>query len=394
MPTGKPPHKEEVDVIDPVHRYNMCRLAIKDNQHFSISDLELNRSGNTYTVDTIEELLKEDPDSRYSLIIGADSLMNLLKWKEPKRLFEICHFIVANRAGYGQEICQTQMDYLKENYNAKFTLIDFPNINISSSEIRGRIMKDLSIKYLVPKDVEEYIFDHNLYDLELECIDDLDQIETKLKKKLSTKRFLHSIGVRDTAIELAKIHCSDVKKATIAGLLHDCAKNYSHDKKLKLSKRYGIKLTKEEKKNPDLIHAKLGAYIAKYKYGVKDQEVLNAIECHTTGKPNMTLLEKIIFIADYIEPGRNKAPNLDKIRSLVKANLDDALVQILEDTVEHLTYKSKATDPRTKETLKHYQHLKEKQMKHCKRKKVVFQEQGMETDGKEGIRKWLQKRKV
>ena len=133
---------------------------------------------------------------------------------------------------------------------------------------------------------------------------DRDEMCRKLKQKLNDKRYIHSIGVEYTAANLAFLYGEDVKRARIAGLLHDCAKCIPTDEKLKKAKKLGIPINSSEKANPDLLHGKLGAYYAKEKFGIKDEEILSAITYHTTGKPEMTLLEKIIFVADYIEPNR------------------------------------------------------------------------------------------
>jgi predicted HD superfamily hydrolase involved in NAD metabolism len=150
---------------------------------------------------------------------------------------------------------------------------------------------------------------------------------------------------------------ADIKKADMAGLLHDCAKYLTSTEKLDYAKEYGISVSEYERKNPELIHAKLGAYIAKDKYGIDDPEILSAITWHTTGKPDMTLLEKIIFIADFIEPGRFKAQNLDEIRALAFRDLDQCLLKILSDTVSYLETRNIVTDPMTKRTWEYYRDI-------------------------------------
>ena len=153
---------------------------------------------------------------------------------------------------------------------------------------------------------------------------------------------------------LAILYDVDVDKALRAGLLHDCAKCIGSDKKISLCKKYDIEMSEVELRNPSLLHAKLGAKIAKEKYKEDDEDVLNAIANHTTGRPGMSMLEKIIFIADYIEPGRNKAKNLYEIRKLAFVDLDQALIKILQDTLEYLKNKEDEIDPGTKVTLDYY----------------------------------------
>lgn len=180
-----------------------------------------------------------------------------------------------------------------------------------------------------------------------------------LKKYLDDNRFEHTLGVMYTAACLAMKYGEDIEKAQVAGLLHDCAKCIPDQKKIKLCVKNRISMTEMEQKNPFLLHAKVGAYIAEEKYGVTDQGILDAIACHTTGKPDMTRLEKIIYIADYIEPQRSKAPNLEEVRKLAFDDLDRALFKILSDTLNYLKRAPKNLDPMT---LQAYEYYKEKLM--------------------------------
>lgn len=185
-----------------------------------------------------------------------------------------------------------------------------------------------------------------------------NEMRKKLIKKLPDKRFEHSLGVEYIAGSMAFIHGADVEKALIAGLLHDCAKYVPNDKKIsKLEKRH-IAITTCEYKNPDLLHAKLSAVYAYEKYGVSDEEILSAICCHTTGKPNMTTLEKIIYIADYIEPNRNPLPEIDIIRKEAYHDLDLCLSHILHNTIHFLGKKGSVIDPITQETYEYYKKIR------------------------------------
>ena len=143
-------------------------------------------------------------------------------------------------------------------------------------------------------------------------------------------------------------------KALLAGMLHDCAKCMSNEKRLAVCEKYNIVVNDAEKKNPFLLHAKVGSFWAMKKYGVHDQDVINAILNHTTGRPNMSLLEKIVYISDYIEPGRKQAPNLELIRRLAFEDLDKALLKILEDTLEYLQAGKQVVDPMTQKTYDFY----------------------------------------
>lgn len=181
--------------------------------------------------------------------------------------------------------------------------------------------------------------------------------QKKLKKELDPERYAHTIGVAYTAAALAMRYETNVQQAQVAGLLHDCAKCIPNNKKIVLCQKYNIQMTEIEIENPFLLHAKLGAFLAMDKYGITDKEITSAILNHTTGKPNMSLLDKIIFVADYIEPQRKKQPNLAEIRKLAFIDLDQALFRILEDTLAFLSTSSSKIDPMTEKTYQYYKEL-------------------------------------
>lgn len=189
----------------------------------------------------------------------------------------------------------------------------------------------------------------------------LDKIRKKLKKKLAGHRYRHTLGVMYTSAALAMAYGEDLQRAQLAGLLHDCAKCVPDEEKLKRCKKHKIPISPLEKETPFLLHAKLGAYFAQKKYGVKDPEVLSAIRCHTTGKQAMTVLEQIVFVADYIEPLRDTAPNLAEIRRLAFQDLDRCTYQILKDTLTYLGQTPGKIDPATK---KAYEYYRERIKKH------------------------------
>lgn len=175
-----------------------------------------------------------------------------------------------------------------------------------------------------------------------------------LSEELDAKRFTHTISVAQTAACMAMCHSYDPYEAYLAGLLHDCAKCIPHDKKLALCAKYDIQISYAEKHSPDLLHAKLGSKLACVKYGITDAQILSAIEYHTTGKPKMTLLEQIIYIADYIEVHRKPLPNMKKARQLAFCDLDACMLVILESTLDFLKQKDFPVDEITQKTYEYY----------------------------------------
>lgn len=171
-----------------------------------------------------------------------------------------------------------------------------------------------------------------------------------MEKMQDAKRFAHTLGVEFTAAALAMRYQADVTDAQIAGLLHDCAKCLTDEKRVSICEKHQIPMTDIERRNPFLLHAKVGEFLAKEKYGITNPDILNAIRFHTTGRENMSLLERIVFVADYIEPGRRQAPNLAEIRQLAFTDLDAAMLKILEDTLSYLKATGGELDPMTEIT--------------------------------------------
>lgn len=184
--------------------------------------------------------------------------------------------------------------------------------------------------------------------------DTLRKLRKEIEKVQDGKRFEHTLGVEFTSAALAMRYGASVKSAETVGLLHDCAKCFSGEELLSICRKNRLPFSKTEESNPLLLHAKVGAYLAREQYGVEDPDILQAIHNHTTGRPGMSLLEKIVFIADYIEPGRNHAPNLEEIRRLAFTDLDKALLKILEDTLEYLDKSNHDVDPMTRRTWEFY----------------------------------------
>lgn len=186
-------------------------------------------------------------------------------------------------------------------------------------------------------------------------IEKIADIRDKIRKKQNKKRYEHTLGVAYTAACLAFIYDEDPLRAELAGVLHDCAKSYPGEELISLCSKAGISLSKEEIDSPQVIHAKYGSFIAKKEYGITDQGILDAICFHTTGRPDMTVLEKIIFTADYIEPLRDGLPDLAELRKLAFSELDECVFRILSQSVDYLSEKGAGIVP---DTLKAYEWYK------------------------------------
>ena len=314
----------------------MTVLATSNNPYFSVSRMEIDRPGLTYTIDTIKNLKKICSDkTEIYFITGADAINEILTWKDPEELFKICNFVAVTRPGYDKDKLLATLKGFEKKYKINLIFIEVPALSISSTDIRNRVVEDKPIKYLLPDEVEQYIKKYNLYKTSFKKRPLFNFINQNLHGVLKPTRFEHTQNVAVEAANLAKFWGADVEKAYTAGLLHDCAKDFPPEKTLELCQKYDIELDDVMKHQLDLVHSFLGAVIAQNDYLINDIEILNAIKYHTTGKPEMSLLEKIIYIADVIEPARKPYKGLEEIRKLSYENLDKAMYIALNSTIDY-----------------------------------------------------------
>jgi len=350
MPSGNSYMKS--DVTPSIHRFNMLKLAIEGMDKFEISDLEIKRAGYTYTKDTVAYFKEHFPNDELYFLIGTDTLHMLDKWYMFEYLFENLIFIVADR---GDANSVFKADEYKSKYGADIRFMDNDVIDISSTEIRdefaNKTYEEFDNKYF-DKKVFEYIKENHLY----KELTDAEMIML-LSKDLKESRLMHTFGVIDTASTLAKAYQADIKKCEKAALLHDCAKYMPLDEMIAICERNFVEISDLEKKKDSLLHAKAGACLAYEKYGIKDKEILDAIKYHTTGRPDMSLIEKIIFVSDYIEPGRNFSEKLPMYRMIAMADINLVCMNILKDTLDYLESINAEIDPLTKETYAFYKDL-------------------------------------
>ena len=357
IPTGHSPHKDDKEIEQSAHRLEMIRLSIKNNPDFYFSAMEINAARTSYTYLTLQELHRTYPDWELYFIMGADSLDYLDKWMEPAEICRLATLLVAIRDDLDMNRIKNKAAELKRLYEADIRPIITPNVSVSSHNIRERVAKGEPIRYLVTPEVEEYIAHQCLYqedEGQTPMNERLNKIKKTLKKELDKDRYEHTLGVMYTSACLAMANGYDMEKAQLAGLLHDCAKCIPDDEKLQICEEHDIPINAVEYESPFLLHAKLGAYLAETVYEVKDPEILHAIKVHTTGAPDMSTLDKIIYIADYIEPGRRELPNMADVRRLAFQNIDECLYRILKDSLVYLDSKNITVDPMTQRTYDYY----------------------------------------
>lgn len=355
IPTGKPPHKDNKKVAHNEHRYLMTVLATVTNPFFDVSRIEIDRPGTTYTIDTLKEIRQYcSPDTKIFFISGADAINEILTWKKHEELLSTCNFVAVTRPGYNKEKLLENTNYFEKKFGSKIYIIEVPALAISSTDIRNRVVAKKTIKYLLPEGVEQYILKFGLYSGDYRNEQIIDKINKRLHYILSPERFEHTQGVADEAVKLAEIYGADKQDAFLAGLLHDCAKDYSASQKLKMCKEYNIKLDEVTRKQIDLVHSFLGAEIAKNEFGIDNEDILNAVRYHTTGRAGMSKLEKIIYLADYIEPNRKYFEGIDEIRKLAYKDMDKAVKYSLKHTIDYNKKKNRLIHPLSLKALEFY----------------------------------------
>lgn len=364
LPSGTPPHKEVEDEISSFDRYTMCELAVKKEEHILVKDFEQRCLLPNYSYKTLAYLSKKYPNHQFFFIIGDDSLRYFHEWVHPELIVKHADIIVINRkklennipsgAISGDKSLQEAMDIVVRRVPGHYTIVEMEPMDISSSEIRSLIKKHCETEYLCPE-VYSYILEHHLYE-EKYKMPDIRPIMLDIKANVKTSRYLHILGVMDTAANLAMRYSYPVEMARLAGVLHDCTKHLDAEEQIKFCKKRNIEVTEGERISPQLLHSKTGAVYASEKYGIHNPEILHAVRVHTTGCENMSLLDKIIFISDYIEPSRDKAPRLKEIRAVSYQDLDLAMAMILSDTIQYLKDNDKSMDIGT---LKTYEYFKE-----------------------------------
>ena len=362
LTSGDPPHKGE-SVRSRVVRRNMTKLAIADLDGMEICDIEVRSEAEAYSCETLSALKAQHPDYELYFIMGEDSLRHFDSWYHPEIIAEKAKIVVAMRyeSSDSQDEIEKRLTAIRELieqrkrvFSTEFFLLQTKNIPVSSTALRQMIAKGESIRDYVPRAVEDYIKAHHLYEEEISYDKQIAAILPKLEKALKPSRFRHTLGVMETAASLAMRYSYPVSAARIAGLLHDCAKGNNDKELLALCKKYHLPVTEAEEASPHLLHAKVGAYLAKHTYKIKDEEICHAIAVHTTGEPGMGLLDPIIFVADYIEPNRNRAARLQEIREVAFFDLHLAVAMILKDTIQYLNKGNARIDAKTYDTYRSF----------------------------------------
>lgn len=338
IPDGSPPHKElAADSPSPEERLRLCRLAAAELPFAEVSDLELRREGKSYTAETVRELRRRYPESELWLLMGTDMFLSFDHWREPEVIAANCGIAMAHRRSSPPEeqtALRVQKARLELRCHARIRVLENDILEVSSSSVRKLLLYRAGSS-LLPCAVFREILDKGLYRTG-GLLKNLPFVRLKEESLLrhKEKRRAHAIGCCETAQALARRWGEDPETAARAGILHDVTKLLSGSEQLILCEEYGILVDDFSRENPSLLHAVTGAAVAQRLFG-ESETVCNAIRWHTTGRAGMTMLQKIIYLADMIEPTRDY-PGVEELRQLAMEDLNKAICCSLESTIAYV----------------------------------------------------------
>lgn len=338
MPSGPSPHKQPPRV-SPRHRLAMLELAAEELPGVRVSDYEIQQTECCYTADTLDMLIRKAPGvTEWLLLLGGDAFLHIHTWYHPERLLTRVTPVVMSRPGFDGAALDAQCASLTAAFGCRILRLSPPGPDLSSTDIRREQAAGQTSEGLPPK-VFAYIRLYHLY----EAVN----YEAKLAESLKPSRFRHSLGVQETAISLAKKWGADPAQASLAGLLHDCAKGLPPEEMISRLRQWGYPRLEDEMAYLPTLHAPAGAYLARDAYGVEDKAVLQAIARHTVPEPDMTLLDTILFLSDMIEPNRKDFPGLAALRAEAYTDLRQAYIHSLESTLAYCGEKGTPIHPGT-----------------------------------------------
>ncbi len=330
IPDAAPPHKEIADGSpDAAARLSMAKLAFADIKHCRVSEMEIARGGRSYTVDTLRRVREKYPRDKLFLLMGTDMLLCFEEWREFREILDMATLAVFTRREGESEVIERAAARLRQRYDASVKTVGIHAIDVSSTFIRAELTQRRG-EDLLPDGVYGEIIRHRWYGAK----PSFPWLRKKAYAMLDPKRIAHVQGCEEEAARLARRWGADEEKAREAGILHDITKKEKLDEQLRLCEKYGIILDEMERTEGKLLHSKTGAGIAKYEFGC-DDEIYGAIFWHTTGKENMGLLEKVIYMADYIEPNRD-FDGVEQLRHLAYTDLDKALEMGFRMSIEDM----------------------------------------------------------
>ncbi len=334
VPTKTPPHKDCDYLAPQEHRLAMIKLLCEDFIKTEVSLVDMEREGKSYSIDTVLELKKQYPDYDFYFAIGGDMLATLDTWYKWDELIKETSFIAFSR---GDEKAFLADFERMSALGADITMLDEKITDVSSTSLRDKLDPNL-----IPHKVYDYILKHKLYDQSAN--EYFDKYSNLLAEKLDEPRYKHSLAVAKKARELAQKYGCDEELAYTAGLLHDITKNATKEEHFDIFKKSGVVLSELEKNAKKLWHAMSGAEYVRSVLNISNPEIYDAIRYHTTGKAGMSLLSKIVFLADFASEDRNYS-DVDIMRLLADTDVDMAMKYALAYTINVLVNDKRAVHP-------------------------------------------------
>ncbi len=354
MPAYAPPHKPYKALTDDNHRLQMCRLAFADVKNAEVCDFEIAQKGTSYTYLTCQHFKEQYPSAQLFWLVGTDMLRDFPTWKHPEKILDTVTLVVCAR-NEQKDWLQAEQQAFYKRFGRQFTVLSYQGKDVSSTKIRVLAAAGESVAHLVGESVQAYIQAHGLYAIE-------NAVQALALEK--PQRRAHSLRVAEVAAKKAGQLRMNEKQAIAAALFHDCGKNVETESAL----LQGFVLPSEFGEVPaQVVHQFTGAYLAQTQFGVADEDILNAVRYHTSGRPHMSALEKLIFLADMVEEERS----YDVVESIREAfwsaqgdketALDACLLLALEQTAVFLRRIGQTVYPLTLDALQYYQQLTKKE---------------------------------
>ena len=331
MPTALPPHKQATHYLSDEKRLRVLEMLFGHLRGVTVNSWELNKGGKSYSIETITHLREQYPGYEIWFLMGSDMFLSFEKWYRADELAKMCTLVVAPRNKEDVSLLEPMAKHLKTTLNAKSVILQIPIVERSSTQIRQG-QDDL----MLPLEVRYYLYGKEA----------LESLESYLKENLSPEKYDHSYRVAEFAVGLAKIHGVDENQVYLASLLHDATKCWGKSRQLAYLQKRHYKLSADDRQAPQIYHQITGSLFAAEKFRVCDRGILQAIKCHTTGRERMTELDKILFLADSIEPARSYE-GVEEMRQTAKVDLDKAVLMNFDRSIVYIVKKGFCLHPQT-----------------------------------------------
>lgn len=331
MPTAMPPHKQAAHFLNDETRLEAVKMLFSTIRDSLVSDWEIKKGGKSYSIETIEYLSAQYPSYELYFLMGSDMFLSIEKWFHFEDILKICTIITAPRTSEDLPLLYPMAEKLAKSYAAKCIVLKAPIHEKSSTQIR-----EGSRDENLPLEVQYCLYGEQA----------LVQLDKYLKDNLTPQKYEHSYRVAEYAVSLAQIYGVDEKQVYLASLLHDITKCWGKKRQLAYLSKRRYNLSPQDQRAPQIYHQITGALFASEKFGVRDKTILNAIQCHTTGREHMNMLDKILFLADSIEPARSYE-GVENMRQIAKTDLDKAVLINFDRSITYIVSKSFYLHPQT-----------------------------------------------